>query len=917
MIRGARRPPPLWSRTFTTMTEGSSDSRSSMLGITRSAKPHLLSGNGINLYANTLPGFEGYLKNRPEDFIVKEIRPDGTICEESEMTKDIPDLPYEYTQAAETARALENEATKHQWNGDMDDCLEVLQQNLGANGLIQLHQFAIRIAEWKGIVVPQFYKDEFIASLNKANLPSHSFLFPKGGLDRTTLTEDIRTTSDMELVIRLPEEMESSKHLRGQLRRSLGLYPFLNSDLLRVDEVNTIDIYCNSGSAQRSNKCLGVNYDAQVETLQEFVPSVDYFLLLLYMVRTPRHPFATHGVVLRLPQDRSVRKRFFGLLHSKFKYLEAKHAHSVNTDKALKHQTHQEEFEGHKICIFYKKARNLKRLREDAESADTDIHTNKLGKHIWTHFLLRKYNQEHVMVTRALGSSLSASSHQVITAGIKDKAAITIQRACIQGVPPKSLLQRIYKARTVTDGFSTEARCLASVDVGGFSYGLFPLQVGELGGNHFDIVIRPTLFSRLDDTQDVSEVSIDDQQNCYVDGVDIELKAGAPETCFKRERYHTLVQLVENPPLEHSPRDVSCGKLNTLTNQKLQHSLDALRTFGFINYYGTQRVGNGFTQDGYSSSDIGASLYRGSFIEAVHRVMLPRVGSFGEERKARMAWYRRADPEEVSKMFPLRCTMQHMILNHLRKHTKSLYDDSQDSEMASFCAIDNVPYGTKTIWLHSYQSLVWNRMATIRLRLFGSQPVVGDLVLLDTSRDSSPVDIWSRISVSADKLDVHTLTREDLERRSFGMEHVVLPVPGRGVMYPLNAIGEAYFKHLASDDTVRYLWPVCAEENTEMQQKADDASTRRWKQVGGRSREIAARCGSSLPTPSSVRFDPEWLYSIKGSYRHIMAIPRQLTGSIVPPTGADETENAGIQLSFNLPPSCYATNCVRELLKRE
>ena len=43
-------------------------------------------------------------------------------------------------------------------------------------------------------------------------------------------------------------------------------------------------------------------------------------------------------------------------------------------------------------------------------------------------------------------------------------------------------------------------------------------------------------------------------------------------------------------------------------------------------------------------------------------------------------------------------------------------------------ALDSVPRQTRHLYLHSYQSFVWNRVASMRLKKYGLNVVVGDLV---------------------------------------------------------------------------------------------------------------------------------------------------------------------------------------------
>ena len=80
------------------------------------------------------------------------------------------------------------------------------------------------------------------------------------------------------------------------------------------------------------------------------------------------------------------------------------------------------------------------------------------------------------------------------------------------------------------------------------------------------------------------------------------------------------------------------------------------------------------------------------------------------------------------------------------------------------------------MYLHAYQSYIWNHMVSKRLQLYGQKPVVGDLV-----QRISPSESLVKLQ---EKQEVIVVTAENLTQ--FGMENVVLPLPGHTIIYPEN-----------------------------------------------------------------------------------------------------------------------------------
>ena len=92
-------------------------------------------------------------------------------------------------------------------------------------------------------------------------------------------------------------------------------------------------------------------------------------------------------------------------------------------------------------------------------------------------------------------------------------------------------------------------------------------------------------------------------------------------------------------------------------------------------------------------------------------------------------------------------------------------------------AVRTVPHNTRTFWVHAYQSLVWNKVATERVRRFGIHPIEGDLYLQDNESDIQVVTDPTTVNIS----------------------QVVLPLPGYNMQYSPNEIGDLYREILAAD----------------------------------------------------------------------------------------------------------------------
>lgn len=110
------------------------------------------------------------------------------------------------------------------------------------------------------------------------------------------------------------------------------------------------------------------------------------------------------------------------------------------------------------------------------------------------------------------------------------------------------------------------------------------------------------------------------------------------------------------------------------------------------------------------------------------------------------------------------------------------------------------------LYLHSYQSLLWNTIVSRRINKYGLKPLVGDLVFKDNVLKEVHVEIIDGDENEEDKsdvnnekcLEVETISEENLSK--YTVFDVVYPLPGCNVRYPENEIGQWYIDLLAKDN---------------------------------------------------------------------------------------------------------------------
>ncbi|KAI1505541.1 pseudouridine synthase [Biscogniauxia marginata] len=299
---------------------------------------------------------------------------------------------------------------------------------------------------------------------------------------------------------------------------------------------------------------------------------------------------------------------------------------------------------------------------------------------------------------------------------------------------------------------------IPSIKVGDFKYDQQPIHLGSHSGNEFVVVLKNCVFS------------------------------GTEDLTFKQ----TL--------------GVARSTVDSALSQIVQN--------GFINYYGTQRFGT----HQIGTQEVGMKILKDDFEGAVRSLLSFDPSLLHVSDKSHIATTRRedigraqacstflekGDYQAALRNLPPRCNVERTIIGHLGKQPRDFTG-----------AIQSIHRSMRTMYVHAYQSLVWNFVASKRWDRFGTRVVKGDLVLVkpdvsntqtngESAKDvKDSIHLLEADDVTEDTsgLKVHALTDDEANSGKYTVFDIVLPSPGWGVMYPPNEIGQFYSEFMAKEE---------------------------------------------------------------------------------------------------------------------
>nr|DBA31179.1 TPA: hypothetical protein GDO54_007073 [Pyxicephalus adspersus] len=297
-----------------------------------------------------------------------------------------------------------------------------------------------------------------------------------------------------------------------------------------------------------------------------------------------------------------------------------------------------------------------------------------------------------------------------------------------------------------------------------------------------------------------------------------------------------------------------CGDTTNLP-QGIEDAVHNVKVRGFLNYYGPQRFGKGLNMQ---SQEVGLALLKEEMALSVKLFFTPEDCD-DPVNKAKRYFFESGDAKGALALMPDFKVRERMMLRALNR-----YGMSDEGYVRGWLSI---PHSMRIFYIHAYCSKIWNEAASYRIATYGLRVVEGDLVFCSDNENQ--------------KSSVHIVTATEEADDIYLINQVVLPMPGHSVKYPSNQVGDWY-------------------------------------------KEALAKAGLQF---CKFRVGSLQL-NIPGCYRHILKYPRNLSYELLEEddfqnqgtgkwTNAEVLQSANplLKLSFELDSSCYATVCLREMMK--
>lgn len=356
--------------------------------------------------------------------------------------------------------------------------------------------------------------------------------------------------------------------------------------------------------------------------------------------------------------------------------------------------------------------------------------------------------------------------------------------------------------------------------------------------------------------------------------------------------------------------------LNTQNEADIVNVCSALHQSGFINYFGLQRFGKGGTK----SHEIGKVILKSDWESCVNMLFTPKEGDRPNIALAKEL-YAAKDFAGAHRVMPEVMHAEKCVLQRLAAKPTDF-----------FAAFGGVAKNARLMCAHAYQSYLWNKATSRRLKLFGMTVVPGDLVLTEPSTTGAFAAEQNVIKSSASSEGgsaavqprVKVVSAEDIASQRYTITDVVLPVPGYESLYPDNEIGAYYDELLAADNLSRQSYDVCHvtyREKGVYRRMIQAPKDFEWQIISydNPDAELAVTEMSKFRVPrpphSSTDSTVDAPVVESATCPAPIPVPEQAPAAAASGVAVSTPRFRALQVKFSLPPGTYATMLLRELTK--
>ena len=327
----------------------------------------------------------------------------------------------------------------------------------------------------------------------------------------------------------------------------------------------------------------------------------------------------------------------------------------------------------------------------------------------------------------------------------------------------------------------------------------------------------------------------------------------------------------------------------------------SLNDKGFVNYFGMQRFGIGNIPTHIIGKCVIKKMWKEAFINIISTdKMMEAMKQAGLE--TRDLYKEIFDLEDKNKQMSIISDIL-LILPKFSTESKLLINYKKTGKNSFQSSFKSLSKQLQILYPHSYQSYIWNLTVSYRLKKYGRQLIIGDIVkkhesLYQEKNQEEDCDIPDDDNEDKNKSEDNKIekmdkiftdnfdyiTEENINKFSF--DDLVIPIVGYEIYYPKNDIKD-YITELLKKDDLSF-------KDFEYQAINFNAT--------GYFRKVAEKPLNKLTYEIVQHDDPD--DDLQTPYYNIEPHPQ--------PKGSKYTS---VRLIFQLPQSTYATMLFRELTK--